>query len=121
MQSTKKEEKKTPRQSSGQAKKEKKTGFIQFIREQGVVGLAIGFILGGAVSALVKSLVGDVINPLIGLGFSKIELLSSYMVGPVGLGAFLTALIDFIIIAGVVYWGFKGLKLDKLDVKKEKK
>ena len=41
--------------------------FIQFIREQGVVGLAIGFILGGAVSTVVASLVKDIINPILGL------------------------------------------------------
>lgn len=98
--------------------KETATGFIQFIREQGVVGLAIGFILGGAVSALVKSLVENVINPLIGLAVGNVDVLSSYMIGPVGFGAFLTALINFIIIAAVVYWGFKGLGLDKLDTKK---
>jgi len=41
--------------------------FIDFIRKQGVVGLAIGFILGGAVSNLVSALVQDVINPVIGI------------------------------------------------------
>ena len=40
-------------------------GFINFIREQGVVGLAVGFILGGAVSNLVSSLVEDIINPFL--------------------------------------------------------
>jgi len=35
-------------------------GFLDFIREQGVVGLAVGFILGGAVSKLVASLVADI-------------------------------------------------------------
>lgn len=94
-------------------------GFVQFIREQGVVGLAIGFILGGAVSALVKSLVENIINPLIGLAIGNVESLASYTVGPVSLGAFIAALINFIVIAAVVYWGFRGLRLDKLDKKKE--
>ena len=40
-------------------------GFIAFIREQGVVGLAVGFILGGAIAKMVTSLVNDMINPLI--------------------------------------------------------
>ena len=39
-------------------------GFMDFIRTQGVVGLAVGFILGGAVSKVVAALVTDVINPL---------------------------------------------------------
>lgn len=42
-------------------------GFIKFIREQDVVGLAVGFILGGAVSKVVAALVNDLINPLIGI------------------------------------------------------
>lgn len=41
--------------------------FIDFIREQGVVGLAVGFMLGGAVSKVVASLVGDIINPVLGI------------------------------------------------------
>jgi len=96
-------------------------GFISFIREQGVVGLAIGFILGGAVSALVKSLVTDIINPFIGLAIGNVESLASVTLGPVALGAFIAAVIDFIVIAAVVYWGFKGLKLDRLDIKKDSK
>ncbi|MEK7579233.1 MAG: MscL family protein [Patescibacteria group bacterium] len=93
-------------------------GFIQFIREQGVVGLAIGFVVGGAVSKVVASLVTDVINPLIGLLFGTAGL-ATLMVGPVKLGNFIAVLIDFLIIALVVYFGFRWLKLDRLDVKKE--
>ncbi len=95
------------------------SGFIQFIREQGVVGLAIGFILGGAVSKVVSSLVEDVINPIIGAIFGSSSGLGEMMLGPVALGSFVAVLIDFLIIAAVVYWGFKKLGLDKLDSKKE--
>lgn len=97
------------------------SGFITFIREQGVIGLAIGFILGGAVGKVVASLVDDIINPIIGQLLGNSEGLASMMIGPVGLGAFVTVLIDLLIVAAVVYWGFKGLGLDKLDAKKEKK
>ena len=48
-------------------------GFLDFIREQGVVGLAVGFILGGAVSKLVASLVNDLINPLLGAALGVLE------------------------------------------------
>ena len=95
------------------------TGFIQFVREQGVIGLAIGFILGGAVSKTVSAFVADVINPLIGLAFGNIAGLSNMMVGPVMLGHFVASIIDLLIIAAVIYFGFKGLKLDRLDVKKD--
>jgi len=96
-------------------------GFFQFIREQGVVGLAIGFILGGAVSKVVSSLVTDIINPLIGLLIGNIGGLSEFTIGVVQAGRFITVLIDFVVVAAVVYWGFRGLGLHKLDVAKQKK
>lgn len=96
-------------------------GFIKFVREQGVVGLAVGFILGGAVSAVVSSLVTDIINPLVGLLLGKTGLNSaSLAVGDatVTWGKFVSVLIDFIIVSLVVYFGVKLLKLDKIDKKK---
>ena len=46
--------------------------FINFIREQGVVGLAVGFILGGAVSKTVSALVEDLVNPVVGILLNKV-------------------------------------------------
>ena len=97
-------------------------GFSDFIREQGVVGLAVGFILGGAVSAVVSSLVNDIINPLLGLLIGKADLASLIIEAgeaKILLGAFIKVLIDFLIVAVVVYFGVKGLGLDKLDKKEE--
>jgi large conductance mechanosensitive channel len=97
--------------------------FINFIREQGVIGLAVGFILGGAVSKVVASFVGDIINPLLGVALGAAGNLSqAYLkVGQVKLmwGSFVNTIVDFLIIALVVYFGVKALKLDKLDKKKE--
>ncbi len=97
-------------------------GFMNFIREQGVVGLAVGFILGGAVSKLVASLVQDIINPVIGVVLGTVGDLASYnlSIGPVKImwGHFISVTIDFLVIALVVYYGVKGLGLDKLDKKK---
>jgi large conductance mechanosensitive channel len=99
-------------------------GFIEFIREQGVVGLAIGFILGGAVTGLTNSFVNDLINPFLGLILGAPGQLESMSLslGPVEIlwGSFAMALINFITIAAVVYFGFKGLGLDKLDKPKKK-
>jgi large conductance mechanosensitive channel len=95
-------------------------GFIEFIRKQGVIGLAVGFILGGAVSKLVSALVGDIINPLLGIILGKINLVSAAItVGSAKImwGDFVGVLIDFLVIALVVYFGVKLLKLDKLDKK----
>ncbi|MCA9372678.1 MscL family protein [Candidatus Woesebacteria bacterium] len=98
-------------------------GFLDFIREQGVVGLAVGFILGGAVSKVVSSLVSDIINPIVGviLGAAGDLATLSLKIGPIDMhyGNFLAVLIDFFIIAAVVYFGVKGLGLDKLDKKKQ--
>lgn len=97
-------------------------GFLSFVREQGVVGLAVGFILGGAVSKLVSALVEDIINPVIAIGLNNVEnLKDAYLqVGAAKImwGDFLNVAIDFVVVALVVYYGVKFLKLDKLDKKK---
>ena len=96
-------------------------GFMDFIRKQGVVGLAVGFILGGAVSKVVSALVTDIISPILGLVLGAAEGLktASLKLGSVELllGDFLSVLIDFLVIALVVYYGVKALKLDQLDKK----
>lgn len=95
-----------------------KQSFIDFIREQGVVGLAIGFILGGATNNLVKSLVEDIVDPVIALFFPGESSLAGIMLGPVALGSFVSSLVDFLILAAVVFFIFRGLRLEKLDKKK---
>lgn len=97
---------------------------MNFVREQGVVGLAVGFILGGAVAKLVSSLVGDIINPLLGIVLGAAGNIKDASVwvsdAEIRYGSFVMTLIDFLIVALVVYYGVKLLKLDKLDKKKEK-
>src|SRR3972149_11904107 len=96
-------------------------GFIEFVREQGVMGLGVGFILGGAVSKVVASLVGDIINPLLGVALGAVGNLSEayWQIGGGKLmwGSFVNTTIDFLVIALVVYFGVKLLKLDSLDKK----
>ncbi len=98
-------------------------GFMDFIRTQGVVGLAVGFILGGSVSKVVTSIVNDLINPLLGLVLGAAGDLKSYYLqigaSKIMWGNFIATLIDFCVIASVVYFGVKKLGLDKLDKKKE--
>lgn len=97
-------------------------GFVEFIRTQGVVGLAVGFILGGAVSKVVSSLVTDLINPLLGIVLGAAGDLSARFLQVGGAkimwGHFLSTTIDFMVIAAVVYFGVKKLRLDQLDKKK---
>lgn len=98
-------------------------GFINFIREQGVVGLAAGFILGGAVSKVVAALVADVINPVVGVVLGAAGSLNDAVlkIGPVKIlwGHLVAVLVDFLVIALVVYFGVKSMGLEKLDKKKE--
>ncbi len=106
-------------------------GFVEFIREQGVMGLAIGLVLGSAVKSVVDSMVINLVNPILGLvtGGSKFEdkfiCLKSDIAGScinkLTWGSFIGSIISFISIAAVVYFVFKGLKLDKLDKPKEEK
>lgn len=97
-------------------------GFIDFIREQGVVGLAVGFILGGAVSKVVTALVNDIVNPLLSVALGKSEGLrtASLKVGEAEIlyGDLISVFIDFLVVALVVYVGVKLIGLDRLDKKK---
>ena len=103
-------------------------GFADFIRTQGVIGLAVGLILGGAVAVVVKSLVDNVIMPPIGLALGSGDGLKglTWTIGKAGndpaviyYGTFLNDFINFVIIAFVVYLVFHSLGLTKLDKKKE--
>jgi large conductance mechanosensitive channel len=96
-------------------------GFIDFIRKQGVMGLAVGFILGSAVSKVVSALVTDIINPIIGIFMGKVGNLANAVItigsARIMWGDFISVLIDFLVVGLVVYYGVKLLKLDKLDKK----
>ena len=96
-------------------------GFLQFIRNQGVAGLAVGFILGGAISKLVSAIINDIVNPLVGLALGVTKGLgnASFKIGGVSFlwGHLLSAFIDFLVIALVVYFGVKLLKIGKIQPK----
>ncbi len=98
-------------------------GFFDFIREKGVVGLAIGIIMGGAVTKLVTALVTDIVNPVIGILLGRVgdlALLSTTIgASEIKWGDFIANIIDFVIIAAVIYFVFKGLRLDRLDKKQD--
>jgi large conductance mechanosensitive channel len=100
-------------------------GFIEFIRSHGVVGLAVGFIMGGSITKLITSLVNDIVNPVVGILISRAgDLKDNYfLVGSAKVmwGSFISSFIDFIIIAFIVYFGVKILGIDKLDKEKNKK
>jgi large conductance mechanosensitive channel len=96
-------------------------GFFDFLKSQGVIGLAVAFILGAALTKMVTALVNDVINPVLGpiLGAAKELRQVSVQIGPVVLpwGDFVATTIDFLIIALVVYLLVKGLGMEKAEPK----
>lgn len=101
-------------------------GFMDFVREQGVVGLAVGLVLGVQVKSVVDQLVASFVNPVIGLllpgsgGLAEktftISVFSKRAV--FAYGAFIAVMISFLVVAAIVYFVVKGLKLDRLDKKK---
>ncbi|OGG50254.1 hypothetical protein A2763_04735 [Candidatus Kaiserbacteria bacterium RIFCSPHIGHO2_01_FULL_54_36] len=94
-------------------------GFVDFMRDRGVAGFAIGFILGGAAQKLVQAFMDDIINPLIGLFPGALNNLSEYAIRGFKVGDFALALINFLILCLVIYLTFKLLRLEKLDKPKE--
>ncbi|MBP7000372.1 large-conductance mechanosensitive channel protein MscL [Amaricoccus sp.] len=90
--------------------------FRDFIARGNVMDLAVGIIIGAAFTAIVTSLVNDLINPLIGFVIGGIDF-SSYQLSLGGgehaatfrYGAFLTAVINFMIIAWVVFMLVKAV------------
>lgn len=103
------------------------SGFKAFLKNQGILTLAIGFILGGAISKFVSSLVVDIINPLLNSAMGGMEDLNSkvFHIGSASVhyGTFLSNGIDFIVIAIVVYAGVKLFGMDheqigKMDIGK---
>jgi len=81
--------------------------FVDFISKYKVMGLAVAFILGLYLGAVVQALVKDLIMPIIGLALPGLGNLAtySYAVGSqlFGIGDFLVAVITFIIVAFVIF------------------
>ena len=95
--------------------------FKEFINRGSVLDLAVGFIMGVAFSAVVTSFVNDIIMAIVGAIVGKPtfnDLTLEIGSGVVYYGKFLTALINFLIIAFVMYLVIKGF--NKMREKEEK-
>lgn len=103
------------------------TGFIDFIRTQGVIGLAIGLAIGTAAGVTVKALVEGFINPIVQFIVGSPTALASATwhvelwgrTADFKWGAFVSSLITLIATAFVIYLVVHFAKLDKLDKKKD--
>jgi len=97
------------------------TEFREFLEEYKVVGLAVAFIIGVAATALIQSLVNDIIMPIITAfipgGAWKT---ATFSIGSIVIswGSFLGAAINFIIIAVIVFIISKKLLKDEKTKKK---
>jgi large conductance mechanosensitive channel len=91
--------------------------FKDFAMRGNVVDLAIGVIIGGAFGKIVGSLIDDVITPLLlkpaleAAHLTKLEELTAF--GSVKYGVFLSAVINFIIVAFVLFLIIKGMNASK--------
>ena len=96
--------------------------FFYFLKTFGIIGLAIAFVIGQAASGLVTSFVDDIINPLIGLFLpaGNLDAVSMQVPNISGgttefrIGHLISSIIDFVIIALVVFLAYKQLSRFKL-------
>lgn len=98
----------------------KKTGWISefktFMMRGNVLDMAVGVVIGSAFTAIVTSVVENLLTPVIALIMGKTDF-SSIVVGPFGIGAVINAIVTFLITAFVVFWIVKAV--NRLAPKKE--
>jgi large conductance mechanosensitive channel len=90
--------------------------FKEFVMRGNVLDLAVAVIIGGAFGKIISSLVNDILMPLIGLVLGGVDFSElAFTVGEavVKWGAFVQAIVDFIIIAFVIYMIVKGANAAK--------
>lgn len=102
------------------------TEFKAFISRGNVMDMAVGIIIGGAFTSIVSSLVNDIINPILGLfGTTNFDKLAVVLKDDVVLtyGNFISAIINFLIMALVVFCIVKAMNKAsaKFGPKKEEK
>ena|SRR5665213_1029489 len=98
------------------------SGFSEFLREYGVVALAVGFVFGAQVKTVVDQFTSSFINPIVGLVLPGNSSLSQKSVTihllhkttVFAWGAFVATMVSFIIIAAIIYYVVKAFRLDKL-------
>lgn len=93
--------------------------FLEFLKEYKVLALAVAFIMGAAATSLVKSLVDNIIMPIITPFIPGGEWKTAYIsIGPIVIkwGSFLGEFINFVIIAFVVFIiAKKVMKQEKVE------
>ncbi|MFL7890899.1 MAG: large conductance mechanosensitive channel protein MscL [Anaerolineales bacterium] len=97
--------------------------FRDFISRGSVIDLAIGVIIGAAFTAIVNSLVNDIIMPLVGvlLGGANFESLAiQFGEASINYGLFIQAVVNFFLIALVIFFALRALVAMEKEFGKEK-
>lgn len=113
--------------SSANHVKKHVSGFSDFLRTQGVIGLAVGLAIGTAAGDTVRKLVEGFINPIVQFMVGSETRLSTAVwhvevfgrSADFAWGAALSSLITLVATALVIYWIVNIFRLDKLDKKKD--
>ena len=105
--------------------------FKEFISRGNVIDLAVGVVMGSAFTAIVTSLVNDMITPLIGLIMGGIDFSDLKVIIPSAIegvkdaeicyGKFIQAVINFLIVSLVIFFVMNSFKRKKEEVKEEEK
>lgn len=97
------------------------SGFVSFLREHAVVGLAIGFVIGLQAQNLVKQLVASFIDPTFNLLFGQALSQRTFTLhfheraANFPWGAFVYVLLNFVFVLAAIYIIVKVLNLDKFE------
>ncbi|MFW9875353.1 MAG: MscL family protein [Candidatus Thorarchaeota archaeon] len=78
--------------------------FLEFIKKNKILGLASAFIIGLAVNSLIMSLAEDIITPIIGIFIPNFDTIKDIKIGVFGIGNFIASIINFLIIAIIIFF-----------------
>ncbi|MCL2038359.1 MscL family protein [Candidatus Saccharibacteria bacterium] len=102
-------------------KKVRKNGFFEFMSEQGIIGLAVGLVLGTAAATLANSFINNIVMPPVGLLLGSTDGLRGVVweistrqgdVVSIQYGAFLNDLVNFMVILLVIYVIVRSLHIE---------
>lgn len=95
--------------------------FMEFLKQYGVIGLAIAVIIGGKLNLLVTSVVNDLVTPLIlqpALNAAGVSQLAQLSYNGILYGKVLAAVLDFMIVAFIIFVFSKKVMKEEIVAKK---
>jgi large conductance mechanosensitive channel len=95
--------------------------FVTFLKQYGVIGLAIAVIIGGKLNLFITTVVNDLLTPLIfqpALRAAGVDTISALAYNGILYGKVFSSLIDFVIVAFVVFMFAKKIMKEDIVAKK---